>query len=159
MIVAFKNRLNKLDLANQLISFWTRSDWIHVEMLLEFPRQMAVSSRPSHGGITVSDWPSVLTNPYWWEYYEVPVYSENEVWSFLLSQADKSFNWSGLIAAQVFGSSLPRNDSWFCSELTYATLVQYSTISLPLRDPAQVSPAMLRDYLISAHCPKIELSL
>ncbi|MVM34964.1 hypothetical protein GO755_33360 [Spirosoma sp. HMF4905] len=158
MIIAFKNHLNHPDLANRLISVWTQSDWVHVEMLLQYPRQLAVSSRPSHGGITVSDWSSALPNASTWQYYEVPVSSEMAVWDFLLSQADKSFNWSGLVASQVFGASLPRTDSWFCSELTYATLLQYSPLALPQRNPAEVSPALLRQYLIDLHCPKIDIN-
>ena len=156
MLVAFKNVLDKPDLANTLIKFWTESDWTHCEMLLDHPRQLAVSSRTDHG-VTAKMWEEVLTNPDQWEMYQVPVNSPDSLWSFLIGEMGKQFNWTGLIAGHVVGITQLRPEGWFCSELTYATLSQYAQIDLPLREPAHVSPALLRRYLIDAGCHRFVL--
>lgn len=159
MIVAFKNRRIDETAANKLIGFWTDSDWVHCEMILLDPAAVAVSARTEVDGVTADLIPNVLIQPDSWEYFEVPVRSDVAVWSFLLSQVGKSFNYPGLIAGQVFGSSMNRPQSWFCSELTYATLIQFSTLTLPMLDPAAVSPARLRQFLIDAGQQPFTLNL
>lgn len=157
MIVAFKNKQSKPDLTNKLIGFWTKSEWVHVEMLLTDPH-IAVTSRPADSGVWAKNWDSILANDNLWEFYEVPVTSDRDVWKFLMEQTDKSFNYLGLVAGQVLGSSMNRTDAWFCSELTYSVLLQYGQITLPQRQPSFVSPALLRQYLIDAGCTQVSIN-
>jgi hypothetical protein len=153
MFVAFKHALDKPDLANTMITFWTDSDWVHCEMLLEFPRSLAVSSRPANG-VTAKTWEGVLADPDIWELYQVPINSPAGLWDFLVGEMGKPYNWTGLIAGHVVGVTKINPDGWFCSELTYSALIQYAQIDLPLREPAHVSPALLRQYLIDAECSR-----
>ena len=159
MIVAFKHKSNTVDLANKLIGYWTKSDWVHCEMLLYTPRQVAVSARISSDGITVSSWKETLIIPNSWDYYDVPVSDDQGVWDFLIAQADKSYNVKGMLASQIFGTSVHQAGSWFCSELTYAVLCHFSSLNLPIVEPANVNPGILRQFLINADCPKISINI
>lgn len=158
MIVAFKNKLNTVDLANRLIAYWTKSDWVHCEILLNEPRRVAISARISTDGITFSSWADALTMPNSWEYYQVTA-DEQAVWDFLMAQTGKSYNVKGLLGSQIFGQAVHQSESWFCSELTYAAILNFSPINLPLVEPANVNPAMLRQYLINAECPKVSINI
>lgn len=159
MIIAFKNRAVDETTANKLIGFWTDSDWVHCEMILLDPHPLAVSARTEQDGVTAESPERVLIEPDRWEYYQTPMAEPDAAWSFLLAQLGKRFNYSGLVAGQVFGSNVNRPDSWFCSELTYSTLIQFSALTLPMLDPAAVSPARLRQFLIEAGCSPFSLSL
>lgn len=158
-MVAFKNRRIDETAANKLIGFWTDSEWVHCEMILLDPVAVAVSARTERGGVAADLIANVLIQPDSWEYYEIPVSDDAAVWSFLLSQLGKAFNYPGLIAGQVFGSTLNRPQAWFCSELTYATLIQFSTLTLPMLDPAAVSPARLRQFLLDMGQRPLTLNL
>ncbi|GAB3761293.1 hypothetical protein [Spirosoma pomorum] len=156
MFIAFKHVPNDPDLANSLITFWTESAWTHCEILLNYPRPLAVSSRPATG-VTAKTWEEVLTSPDIWDLYDVPVSSPESLWAFLLGEMGKPYNWTGLVMGHVVGATQLNPNGWFCSELTYATLSQYALIDLPLREPAHVSPALLRQYLIDAGCTRYGL--
>lgn len=159
MIIAFKHKSNTVDLTNRLIGYWTKSDWVHCEMLLSEPRQVAISARISADGITFSSWHDVLVNLNSWEYYQVPVLDEQAVWDFLIFQTGKSYNVKGMLASQLFKTALHQADSWFCSELTYAVLLHFSSVNLPIVEPASVNPALLRQYLINAECPTVSINI
>lgn len=154
MIVAFKQAAATPDLANQVIGYWTESDWVHCEMLLMHPRRLAVSSRVD-GGVTAITWGDLLTNPDQWELYWVPITNETDVWDFLAGEMGKGFNWVGLLAGHVAKIARSQPDQWFCSELTYAVLQQFSLLDLPQREPARVSPADLRSYVLDNACQQV----
>ncbi|GAB3568925.1 hypothetical protein GCM10027578_22390 [Spirosoma luteolum] len=159
MIVAFKNRSIAETAANRLIGFWTDSPWVHCEMILLNPYPCAISARTEQDGVTAEPIATVLVQPDRWEYYAVDMGSADAHWPFLLAQVGKSFNYAGLIAGQVIGNSISRPDSWFCSELTYSVLAQFSTLPLPIVEPASVNPARLRQFLIDAGCQSFNFTL
>ncbi|GAB2554166.1 hypothetical protein [Spirosoma areae] len=62
---------------------------------MDQPRQVAASVRPDHDGVIVSLWTHALTNRQQWEYFEVGVSSDADVFAFLLNQTGKEFNYRG----------------------------------------------------------------
>ncbi len=164
MLLAFKHRILQHPWPDVLINAWTRSPWVHVEILLEDPprRGWAVGARTNSNGVALSHtWAEALATdpPTRWEGYRVPVASERDVWEFLAPQMGKRFNYPAIFGAQGFGLPVNNRRGWFCSELAYAVCREFSTVVFPDVRPVWVHPGRLRDYCITAGCEPVSLTM
>jgi hypothetical protein len=162
MLLAFKHRIQNKPFPDVLINLWTRSPWVHVEILLEdAPRRgWAIGARTAGNGVQLSSqWTDALTTvpQAMWEFYRVPVRSEKEVWEFLGPQLGKHFNYSSVIGAQGLGLPVQNQKTWFCSELAYALVQQCSTLAFAQVEPISVHPGKLREYCIRAGCELVKI--
>lgn len=162
MIIACKNRDadTGFDITHELIQFYTGSPYMHVEILLEAPYNMAISARTQYDGITALPYSAAMpTYPKGWELYRVPTReSEEAIFSFLLPETGKSFNYPSLVATQGLGLRLQNPSERFCSEIAYMTVKRFATVPIPEVLPAQVNPGRMRQMLIDAGCMSVTLS-
>lgn len=162
MIIACKNRDadTGFDLTHELIQLYTGSPYMHVEILLEMPYNMAIAARTQFDGITALPfWEAMPTYPKGWELYRVPTHvSEDEIFDFLLPEIGKSFNYPSLIATQGLGLRLQNPNERFCSEIAYLIVKQFATVPMPAVQPAKVNPGSLRQMLIDTGCMPVTLS-
>lgn len=157
MILAFKYRPDRADLADTAVSVWTRSAFVHVEVLIETPERLAIAARSGPNHAVVRDtWETALAGGRW-ECYRVPVSSEADVRDFLLGQVGKAFNYPAIALSQIYGLRLNHRQAWFCSELAYVVCREFSGLAFPDVRPARVHPGRLRDYCLAVGCALINI--
>ena len=74
MIIACKNRQadTGFDITHELIRFYTGSDYMHVEIILEAPYNFAVAARTQFDALTALPLRDAMpTYPRGWEWYKV----------------------------------------------------------------------------------------
>jgi uncharacterized protein YycO len=128
-----------------LIQTWTRSPYIHTELVFN-----DVTMVSSIQGIGVRS----LHVPGWydrdkWDTIEVVV-SESEqkaILEWLKCEMGSGYDWFGLFMCQVFRFGRHNQNKWFCSELCTAAL--QSIGRFPGVKPYQQSPAKLYKLLRS----------
>lgn len=107
---------------DRLISKWTKSPYVHVEMIIG---DKWISSSTLYGGVKVQKLRPLKDH---WDYVVVNVqeiYTE-DVWEFIIAQEGKDYDWAGIIWAQVFNIKRGQNqDKWFCSELVAEILRRF----------------------------------
>lgn len=98
----------------QLIKWWTKSDYYHVELIID---DMWISSLDYRGFRMSKLRP--LNDLYDYHSMDVTVtdiqYSNLIDW--LNSQVDKKYDWYGLVMSQVLKIGLDHTDKWICSEV------------------------------------------
>lgn len=156
IIVAFKSPATP-NVGHWVMAQWTRSTWIHAELLLRHPRQIGFSSNPEQG-VMPKTWNEVVNSTDTWELYVVPVTSEADVFDFVCSQVGKPYNLKGVWLGHVVKKDRPQLNRWHCSELVYSVLSQYARLDIPPRDPVSVSPADLRTYLRQSGCQQFSIN-
>lgn len=160
MLVAFrKQNASPRDPVSRLIAWWTQSEVVHCELILE-NEGLSGSARPSEDGVSLRPVSEIYKKASDWDAYRVPMAcSEEEVAYFMMHQGRCQYNYRGIIATQLAGMTVPVDGFWFCSELIFAVLQRYSALSLPNIAPAQVSPAELRRMLLQQGCTRQQLPI
>lgn len=160
MLIGFKHRLAERSMIDQLIARWTRSDWVHCELIFESYGNMCISARPGETAVSVKPFNEVVRNEFW-SFYRVPgidAGKEREVMNYLLAQSVTEYNYSGLIWSHVLRNARLVPGQWFCSELCYWVLWSYSTIDITFAYPASVAPNQLRE-LVRKTCEGVILPI
>lgn len=160
MLLAFKHRRTNPIAANLLIELWTRSPWVHVEVLVESGRQFAVAARTQYDGVHALPYSAVLKGyPDGWECYRVPLWdeTEQEAKKWLLAQTCMTFNFPNVILSQGYGIGVSNLSEWFCSEIAYTMLRQYSSLETPDVQAYNMSPGRLRQFCIDQGCEQVTL--
>lgn len=162
MVIAFKKRhTNGRSAVNSLISWWTESEWVHCEILLNDPatgQLMAVSARTDDGQVSARGADTLFGETLrGWVFYRVPVADVAGLWGWLLAQCQTPYDYRGLLHGMVLGQPSADSDQWFCSELCLSAIQRFSQTELLPVDPAYVSPGTLRAWLIEQRCERVSL--
>lgn len=110
--LAFR-KVDKNDIADKLIGFWTKSKYCHVEIILE---HLWISSNLE--GVHIKEL-KPLKDTY--DYFDFDVIITHEQYKNLMEwlyrQHGKSYDKLGIIMSQLLPFRLDSRDKWFCSEL------------------------------------------
>lgn len=123
-----------------LIKWWTKSPYYHVEMIIG---DKWISSNSDMGGVTIRDLQPKHEN---WDYVEVDIDGRklSKVWTFIESQQDKSYDWKGIILAQIMKiDRADDQDKWFCSEIVTEILKVFGEEKVKHIDSASIDPGEL----------------
>jgi hypothetical protein len=165
MIIAFKHRRSDgKSLVDTLIAWWTNSEWIHCEVLVQHPDTgawWAFSARSDDRKVSGRPLAEVigLATPRW-ELYRVPEATgqQQALWNWLQEQCNTPYDYRGLVNSMILGRPSRLSDQWFCSELAMATIQRFSSLDWLKIDPAYVSPGGLRTWLKNERCGKITIT-
>ena len=120
IVLAFNKKIESP--IDRLISYWTSSPYVHVEMIIE---NKWISSSSDSNGVRIRELRPLKND---WDYVVVEVqknYKEN-VLTFIKSQENKKYDWAGIIWNQVFNIRRGQNQNkWFCSELVAEILRRF----------------------------------
>ena len=136
--LAFKKA--PLTTGGRIISWWTRSPYFHVEMII---KDKWISSNADLGGVTVRNLNPLHSN---WDYIDVDVDMRHlsTVMSFIESQQDKKYDWKGIVLAQVMQITRGDDqDKWFCSEIVTEILKKFGETRVHHLDSAAIDPGEL----------------
>lgn len=154
ILVALKNYQDDPDFRAQAVRLWTRSPWVHVEVFFQEKGEWhAIAARTIDRQVSCRRADEVIRNVLWWQFFEVPVPDEAAAVAWLHEQCGREFNYRGLMLSQVLTLGLYDPEDWFCSELAYVFLRQYSSLRLPVAAASSVSPAVLHRMLSEARVP------
>lgn len=154
MIVAFSHIDNSADVANKLTHWFTRSVWVHAELILE-PTMAAWSARPDGKGVSVLPAKQVVSGKPTWEFWHVPDSDRAALLRWLLAQEGKKYDYGDLVR-MVSPVPLVHTDRWFCSELCYVAVKDFGRLYIPEYLPDTVFPAMFREIIIEAGAKQLE---
>ena len=145
--LAFK-KVDKTDIGCKLIGMWTKSNYSHVEIILD---GKWVSS-DSDTGVVIRELKPLKDN---WDYVTLPTISLcNKHYSFLSKYINNlnggEYDWKGIIFSQTIPLGLHNKDKWFCSELVTKLLQLMLVEEVIDIDPNLVSPRDLHD-IFSKH--------
>ena len=113
-----KEENKETTLVDQIICFFTRSRYYHVELIYDWSpvtkRGRCFSSSPRDGGVRGK---TIDFGDGHWEVYELKYHlSHNKVVDFFMNEYGKKYDWLGAI-----GSAFPvlkeNRKRWFCSEI------------------------------------------
>ena len=124
---------------DRLISKWTQSPYVHVELIIG---NKWISSSTSYGGVKIQELRPLRDS---WDYVQVQVQGNyfNNVMNFIESQDGKKYDWAGIIWGQFFNITRAQNQNkWFCSELVAEILRRFGNPKI-LEYPASYSPGDL----------------
>lgn len=113
--VAFK--YGKPDRFDQLVKFWTSSDYYHVAIVID---GVWYSAHQSHGTFTAV----TRYAPFDWDFLEIPVEESNKfrMVRFAVNELGCGYDWWGLIFSQIFFLRREDPNRWFCSEFVLEIL-------------------------------------
>ena len=121
--LAFKSESKNFtsNLGAWLVKAWTRSDYYHVELIIN---DIWISSSPSSG---VHSRPlEPLKDTYVYIDVEVDGRRLSRVNKFIKEQEGKNYDWAGIVWAQVFKITRGEHQSkWFCSEIDAEILKRF----------------------------------
>lgn len=110
--LAFR-KVDKKDIADRLIAYWTNSKFCHVEIIID---NLWISSNLE--GVHIKDL-KPLKDTY--EYLPIDVVitkqQYKEIISWIYRQHGKSYDKLGILMAQLLPFRLDNRNKWFCSEL------------------------------------------
>lgn len=144
--VAFKKKKPGMSFVNKVICWWTKSKYYHVELIIG---NKWISSNPDVGGVTINDLQPLNDN---WDYcalkpIEITTEQSTKILTWINSQSDKKYDWSGIIHSMVFPFGMHDNNKWFCSEICTAILKLYLQEEVLQVQPNTVSPGGLAKLL------------
>lgn len=120
MIVAFRKR--KHSLFSWLISWWTKSIFVHCEIVLAGGTMIsAVEKRGVRIIYTLDEFSEKS-----WELVEITMTEkqETDIYTWCLGELGCKYDWAGILFCQVFKFGRQHKDKWFCSEFCTAALQQ-----------------------------------
>ncbi len=162
MVVSFRlNGAAGRSAVDALITWWTRSEWVHCEVIVPHPQTgelWAFSARSDDKQVSARPLAQVVSDNVGWLFYQVPIALANgePLWVWLMDQCYTPYDYRGLVHSMILGRPSRDSDQWFCSELVMAAIQRYSRLDLLPVDPAFVSPGALRTWLINEGCPKFQ---
>ena len=141
--LAFKKVNKNTSVIGKIISWWTKSQYHHVEIILD---GKWISS-DSDTGVVVRELKPLKDD---WDYVTLPSISLcNKHYSFLSKYIDNlngdEYDWKGIIFSQTIPLGLHNKDKWFCSELVTKLLQLMLVEEVIDIDPNLVSPRDLHD--------------
>ncbi len=119
-------------ISNKLISWWTKSEFVHVEMIIN---NKWISSNSDTGGVTIANLRPLKDN---WTYIDIniPNYynTVNNTMNFIYNQKDRKYDWCGLLCSQIFKTTIDTKNRWFCSEIVAEILKKLKEPGIILQD-------------------------
>lgn len=139
MKIGFKHKNHDNDLASYIISAWTRSKYIHSQIM--FSNGQVGSSWKSHG-VAFKSVPEAIQYPEHFTFIDLtntPI-DEWMVYDFIQSQLGNDFDMRAIISTilPIRGSL----NKWQCSELVYSSLVWGGMTPVDIA-PQAMTPAKL----------------
>jgi hypothetical protein len=125
-------------LFNQLIRYWSRSQYSHCEIVMPDGRWLSASAMD--GGVRSKQ---VEVNLEHWDLIPLPWVNDLLIWEVFVAHRGKGYDWLGLFGAQLFGAGIDNPRRMFCSEFCAA--------ALGFPQPQRYSPAMLGDVVRRIH--------
>ncbi len=144
MIVTLAFKKNAEGIGSSLIRWFTKSDYSHVEMIIN---EYWISAN-ADGGVHIL--PLQPLHPDW-DYIDVEVSDErlSHVMMFIEAQANCSYDYTGIVFSQLFKiNGSDRGNKWFCSELCAQILKEFQLPKMKNIDTANMCPKDLY-YLFS----------
>ena len=146
--LAFKKVNKDTSVIGKIISWWTKSQYHHVEIIVD---GNWISS-DSDTGVVVRELKPFKDN---WDYIKLPPIGIcNNHYSFLNNYINNlnggKYDWKGIIFSQTIPLGLHNKDKWFCSELVTKLLQLMLVEEVIDIDPNLVSPRDLYD-IFSKH--------
>lgn len=141
IIVAFKHFRHDNENSDKVISFWTGSDYMHAQLIL--PDGRCFSAWTSQGVEFRSIEETILFSRLYRYFRLNVIYDLMAIEQFALSQYGKGFDYQAIYLTQGIPLNLEEKNKWFCSEVTYHVLKEFTTTPLPSFRPSQVNPGML----------------
>lgn len=126
------------DIGGKAICLWTRSEFSHVELVVEGEgdvNDLCYSSSLRDGGVRRK---RIDLFPAWWKVIDLPKVDPRNIVIFYDKTAGQPYGWRDLITQHVL--RLPRQDDqgWLCSE--------WIAMALNLPRPEVWTPGMLDDW-------------
>ena len=123
---------------DNLICFATRSEYSHVELLLN-DSGYSVSSSPRDGGVRFTN---IIYDQAQWDFVDIELrLSPEGVRSWFLPNVGMKYDYWGAIGTVL--KFIPEDyDKWFCSEIISMLIIHYGILQLP-ETPKRMSPAKL----------------
>lgn len=153
MIIGFKHD-DDTSILGQLVSLAQKLngekgyEYKHCELF--FPSLGVAIGARTEEGVKVRPIEKILDKPELWEFYEVPADDEKAL-KFLLENLDAGYNFGAVIGWYGFGVVIAQKNVFYCSELVYLIVKDYSQIPIDRNlNAAKISPAYLRQLLIKA---------
>lgn len=106
----------KGDFFDHLVRIWTRSEYSHVELVIE---DRWYTSSPRDGGVRFRYLEADSSH---WDFIDIRGIEASKVEIFLISQLHKKYDWLGIFLTQVFPLGIDDPNRWFCSEIVAAAL-------------------------------------
>lgn len=136
--LAFKKVNKNTSLIGKTISWWTKSQYHHVEIIVDG----SWISSDIDTGVVVKGLKPFKDG---WDYIKLPSISLcNKHYTFLNNYIDKlngnKYDWKGIIFSQTIPLGLHNKDKWFCSELVTKLLQLMLVEEVIDIDPNLVAP-------------------
>lgn len=145
MTLCFKHKLHDNDFIDLLISTWTKSKYIHTQILFS---DGIVGGAWMETGVAFRPKEEVLEFPEYFTLVNMQNTEVNEqiVYEFIEKEIGKEFDMKGAIISTAIPSIRALRDKWHCTEIVYAALVAGG---MPICEfpPEAVTPQRLFDHL------------
>ena len=141
VIVAFRKLTEKDSFYMKLVSWWTKSNLVHSEVIIG----NTWISINNDTGFRINEL-RPLTDKY--EYIDIGYikllpYQLESIKNFIIDQKDKKYDYMGIILSQVIPINIQHDSKWFCSELCVKLLQMLLIRDLNNFTPSRYSPADL----------------
>lgn len=154
MIIGFSHNGQKTELPAKLTQWFTQQPYTHCELFVE-PHGVALSARTDKVGVSLKPAKEVLRKKSHWVFYHVPTANPTAFNAWVLAQVNKRYDYAD-IARMFLPVSLRFADSWFCSELCYVAVRDYSIVHIRRVSPDLVHPGALLRLLKEAGAKQID---
>ena len=138
LTLAFR-KVDKTDIADQLISFWTKSKYVHVELIMD---NMWISSNLK--GVHIKEL-TPLKDTYDYHNLEVIITHDQyvNIVKWIYKQNGKTYDRLGIYLSQFIPLRIDNRNKWFCSELVTKILQMLNVVEVQDNYPFLTSPADL----------------
>lgn len=139
-------------LASTLVRCQTRSNFAHSALLYPDGRTI-IESYPGHGvrKKLLHDWDDVVA----FSLHGVTSEQWRRAYAFAEAQIGKPYDWYSVLCF-LTRDKPPKNDNWFCSELTMAAMQAGGVNLLARIPPYKVYPGMLAYSPLLIQCPPVK---
>lgn len=153
MIIGFAHNGQNTEIAGKLTQWFTQQPYTHCELFVE-PHGVAVSAQPKTG-VKVEPAKEALKRNNHWEFWHVPTANPAAFHAWILAQVNKPYDYADI--ARMFSAvSFRLTDSWFCSELCYVAVRDYSMVHIRRVSPDLVHPGALLRLIKEAGAKQID---
>lgn len=153
MTIGFAHNGPNTEVAGKLTQWFTQQPYTHCELFLE-PHGVAVSAQPKTG-VKVEPAKEALKRSSHWEFWHVPTANPDAFNTWILAQTGKGYDYADI--ARMFSVvSFRFSDSWFCSELCYVAVRDYSTVYIRRVAQELIHPGALLRLLKEAGATQID---
>lgn len=153
MTIGFAHNGQNTEIAGKLTQWFTQQPYTHCELFIE-PNGVAVSAQPKTG-VKVEPAKEALKRNNHWEFWHVPTANPDAFNAWILAQIGKTYDYADI--ARMFSAvSFRLTDSWFCSELCYVAVRDYSMVHIRRVSPDLVHPGALLRLIKEAGAKQID---